>query len=106
MSADIEKSITTEPPEKAPQIKDEETRNTKMIETVHNDEAVKVLANYHGEEIWEDAEEKRLRRKLDWKLMPILCLTYGLQYYDKSMLSQAVRRISSFGITSCLTTIK
>ncbi|KAE9973696.1 hypothetical protein EG328_004254 [Venturia inaequalis] len=89
MSADIEKSITTEPPEKAPQIKDEETRNTKMIETVHNDEAVKVLANYHGEEIWEDAEEKRLRRKLDWKLMPILCLTYGLQYYDKSMLSQA-----------------
>ncbi|TLD31823.1 hypothetical protein E2P81_ATG07313 [Venturia nashicola] len=89
MSADIEKNRPSEPIEKAPQADDGESHNTKMIETVHHDEAVKVLATYHGEETWEDAEEKRLRRKLDWKLMPILCITYGLQYYDKAMLSQA-----------------
>ncbi|KAK4495068.1 hypothetical protein PRZ48_013395 [Zasmidium cellare] len=46
-----------------------------------NDEAVKVLDNYTGDQSWTDEEEKRL--------MPLLCITYGLQYYDKAMLSQA-----------------
>lgn len=81
----------------------------KAIDTVHNDEALKVLAQEHGEDVWDAAEEKRLVRKLDRKLLPILCLAYvhclwfkynqpanivpryGLQYYDKAMLSQAVR---------------
>ncbi|CAG9975162.1 unnamed protein product [Clonostachys byssicola] len=35
------------------------------------------------------AEEKKLVRKIDWKLMPVLCFTYALQYYDKAILSQA-----------------
>ena len=55
----------------------------KAVDTVHHDEALKVLANYQGDETWSDQEEKTLRRKIDWKLMPILCITYGLQYYDK-----------------------
>lgn len=60
------------------------------VDTVHNDEAVKVIAGYHGDLDWTPEEEVRLRRKIDWKLMPILCATYGLQYYDKAMLGQAV----------------
>jgi hypothetical protein len=60
------------------------------VDTVHNDEAVKVIAGYQGDLEWTDAEEKKLRRRIDWKLMPILCMTYGLQYYDKAMLGQAV----------------
>ncbi|GJN73281.1 MFS transporter [Purpureocillium lilacinum] len=37
-----------------------------------------------------DAEtNKRLLRKIDWRLMPVLCFTYALQYYDKAILSQA-----------------
>ncbi|CAK7209656.1 hypothetical protein SCUCBS95973_000514 [Sporothrix curviconia] len=59
------------------------------VDTVHKDEAMKVLANYHGDEAWTDEEEKKLRRKVDWRLMPVLCFTYLLQYYDKAMLSQA-----------------
>lgn len=51
--------------------------------------ALKVLVNYDGEETWTEEEEAKLRNKVDWKLMPILCITYGLQYYDKAMLSQA-----------------
>ncbi|CAH0023196.1 unnamed protein product [Clonostachys rhizophaga] len=48
------------------------------------------------------AEEKKLVRKIDWKLMPVLkntvkmlitsewlCFTYALQYYDKAIHSQA-----------------
>lgn len=53
------------------------------VDTIHHDEALKVLANYQGETTWSEEEEKTLRRKVDWKLMPVLCITYGLQYYDK-----------------------
>ncbi|RMZ13018.1 hypothetical protein D0862_02478 [Hortaea werneckii] len=63
--------------------------STKPVDTVHHDEALKVLAAYEGDQAWTDQEEGQLRRKLDLKLLPVLCLTYGLQYYDKAMLSQA-----------------
>lgn len=63
---------------------------TQVIDTVHQDEALKVLETYMGEKEWTAQEEKKLTRKIDWRLMPVLCLTYGLQYYDKAMLSQAV----------------
>ena len=65
--------------------------NVKTVDTVHNDEAVRILAKHGGNETWDAAEEKKLRRKIDRRLMPILCITYGLQYYDKAMLGQAVR---------------
>ncbi|KAB5529060.1 major facilitator superfamily domain-containing protein [Coniochaeta sp. 2T2.1] len=67
----------------------EPIKQTQTVDTVHNDEAMKVLAAYNGDEEWTAAEEKKLSRKLDWKLLPVLCLTYMLQYYDKAMLSQA-----------------
>lgn len=84
------------------------------VDTVHNDEALKIIAEEHGSNEWDPSEEKRLVRKIDWKLLPLLCLTlvwlagnplvnrvanhchrYGLQYYDKAMLSQAVRTYNS-----------
>lgn len=67
----------------------DELKKTATIDTLHNDEAVKVLATYAGEETWTAAEEKRVVRKIDRRLLPLLILTYGLQYYDKAMLSQA-----------------
>lgn len=67
-----------------------ELEKARTVDTIHNDEAMKVLANYHGDETWDASEEKRVTRKIDWRLLPILCCTYGLQYYDKAMLSQAV----------------
>lgn len=60
------------------------------IDTVHKDEAMKVLATYEGDLHWSPQEEKALVRRIDFKLLPILVLTYGLQYYDKAMLAQAV----------------
>lgn len=68
----------------------EELEEIKQVDTVHQDEAVKVLATYDGSEEWSSSEETKLRRKIDWKLMPVLCITYGLQYFDKAMLGQAV----------------
>lgn len=62
-----------------------------LVDTVHDDEAMKVFASYDGDQTWNAAEEKQLRKKIDRRLLPILCLTYALQYYDKGMISQAVR---------------
>jgi hypothetical protein len=65
------------------------------VDTLHNDEAVKIIAQFAGDHEWTEQEEKKLRRKIDRKLLPILCITYGLQYYDKAMLGQAVSRWTS-----------
>lgn len=56
----------------------EQLRKTITIDTIHNDEALKVLANYAGDEEWTELEEKKLVRKIDRRLLSILCLTYGL----------------------------
>lgn len=61
-----------------------------LVDTVHDDEAMKVFASYDGDQSWDATEEKQLRKKIDRRLLPILCLTYALQYYDKGMISQAV----------------
>lgn len=45
----------------------------------HVDEAISVLRSYSGEKAWDECEERRLRRKIDYRLLPILCATYGLQ---------------------------
>ena len=68
----------------------ENCKPTKTIDTFHNDEALKVLAQYDGDQAWDPSEEKRLVRKIDWKLLPLMCGTYALSYYDKVMISQAV----------------
>jgi hypothetical protein len=59
------------------------------------DEAVAVLKNPKGPEDWTPEEKKILVRKVDKRLMPLLVITYGLQYYDKAMLSQAVRKFET-----------
>lgn len=71
---------------------DVELQEVKTVDTVHNDEALKVLNDYQGDSNWSEEEEKKLQKKVDWRLMPVMCMTYGLQYYDKAMLSQAVSR--------------
>jgi hypothetical protein len=60
------------------------------IDTFHNDEGLKVLAEYDGDQAWEPSEEKSLVRKVDLRLLPLMCGTYAMSYYDKVMISQAV----------------
>lgn len=64
------------------------------IDSFHHDEAAKIIEEYtagDGVKEWTESEERRLLRKVDWKLMPILCFTLFMQFYDKSILAQAVR---------------
>lgn len=67
----------------------EELKNPAVVDTVHQDEALRVLLQYNGDETWTPEEEKKLVRRIDKKLLTLLIITYGLQYYDKAMLSQA-----------------
>lgn len=54
------------------------------------DEALKVLEGEIGEVIELTPEdERKLLRKIDWNLMPLLCLVYGLNYLDKTTVSYA-----------------
>ncbi|TKA72236.1 hypothetical protein B0A49_05984 [Cryomyces minteri] len=54
------------------------------------DEAMKAFASHQGTIIEiDEATNKRLLRKIDWNLMPILCVVYGLNYLDKTTLSYA-----------------
>jgi len=73
----------------------EELKHVTTVDTVHQDEALKVLSRYTGDPNWTPKEEKKLVRKVDRKLVSMLCITYGLQYYDKAMLSQAVSIVNT-----------
>ncbi|KAF2440943.1 MFS transporter [Karstenula rhodostoma CBS 690.94] len=64
----------------------EELEQVPTVDTVHQDEALKVLAQYAGDQAWSPEEEKKLTRKVDRKLIALLYVTCGLQYYDKAML--------------------
>ncbi|KAI9805254.1 MAG: hypothetical protein M1833_005707 [Piccolia ochrophora] len=80
--------------EKAASVGDANTTSdptTKMVKHSKDaDEALKAFAGLDGEEIHIDEETNRkLLRKIDWNLMPLLCVVYGLNYLDKTTLSYA-----------------
>jgi len=59
------------------------------VDKRHTDEAMTVLASYTGPQTWTDKEEQQVRKKIDRRLLWVLVISYGLQYYDKAMISQA-----------------
>lgn len=63
----------------------------KILKHSHDaDAALKAFAGYEGTVIEiDEATNKRLLRKIDMHLMPILCVVYGLNYLDKTTLSYA-----------------
>lgn len=63
----------------------------KVLQHSHDaDEAMKAFQGHEGEVITiDEATNKRLLRRIDWNLMPIMCVIYGLQYLDKTTLSYA-----------------
>ncbi|KAI9839757.1 MAG: hypothetical protein M1838_004268 [Thelocarpon superellum] len=57
----------------------------------NGDEALQAFAGLEdGERLVMDEEtNRRLLRKIDWHLMPIMCVVYGLNFLDKTTLSYA-----------------
>jgi hypothetical protein len=83
--ADAEKTVSPDIGKDTNTTQLEELKKTITVDTLHNDEGLRVLANYQGDETWTAEEEKKLTRKIDRRLLSILCVTYGLQYYDKAV---------------------
>jgi ACS family allantoate permease-like MFS transporter len=81
----------------------------KHVDRNDADEAYKIFAGHEGETIlMTPLEEKKLLRKIDRNLMPLLCIVYGLNYLDKTTVSYASimglkvcfhQRVRYFGIT-------
>jgi len=62
----------------------------KHVNLNDGDEALKAFKGHEGETIVMTPEmERKLVRKIDLNLMPILCVVYGLNYLDKTTLSYA-----------------
>jgi len=74
--------------------------NGKLMEHSHDaDEAMKAFADSHGVSLEiDEATNKRLLRKIDWNLLPIMCIVYGLNYLDKTTISYASIGSASWSI--------
>lgn len=79
----VEKGATLEHCEISPETK-----------SVAENDALKVISAYTGDREWTPDEEKKLVRKIDLQMMSLLAVSYGLQYYDKALLGQAVSVLS------------
>ncbi|KAH7035965.1 permease of the major facilitator superfamily [Microdochium trichocladiopsis] len=58
-------------------------------ETVPKDKALELLANHNVEFHADSPEAKRVLRKIDWRIMPMIFTVYLLQLMDKNSLSFA-----------------
>ncbi|KAL2005382.1 hypothetical protein VTN00DRAFT_2593 [Thermoascus crustaceus] len=65
--------------------------DSKILEHSHDaDEAMKAFSGIDGEAITiDEATNKRLLKIIDWHLMPLMCVVYGMNYLDKTTLSYA-----------------
>ena len=60
------------------------------------DDALKIYQALGGEHVdYTDEQARRVLRKIDFIMLPVMCTVYGLQYLDKTTLSYA----SVMGIT-------
>lgn len=49
------------------------------------DEAMKAFAGREGEIVQlDEATNRRLLRRIDWNMMPLMCVVYGMNYLDKT----------------------
>lgn len=76
-----------------PQIASGQRRTSADVEKViaHSHDADEAMKAFTTGEIIEidEATNKRLLRIIDWHLMPIMCIVYGINYLDKTTISYA-----------------
>jgi ACS family allantoate permease-like MFS transporter len=88
---DVEKDLGTKQEEDLPDAKvhskQQATENV-IGHQLDADEALRAFESLNGEVITIDAEtNKRLLRIIDWHLMPLMCLVYGMNYLDSTFYS-------------------
>lgn len=74
--------------------------NLKHADTNNADEALQFFQAHAGDAVpMTPEEDRRLLRKIDWNLMPLLCVVYGLNYLDKTTVSYA--SVMGFKVCTC-----
>ena len=53
------------------------------------DEAMKAFTSHEGPIEIDEATNRRLLRRIDWNLIPLMCVVYGINYLDKTTISYA-----------------
>ncbi|KAK6387659.1 hypothetical protein LTS17_000928 [Exophiala oligosperma] len=81
---------------------DKEDFSTAMSDLKDDGNKVEHADGIDGQPAPTPEELRAVRRKIDWRLMPIMVGTYGLQFYDKTALNQA----ALFGILQDLDLVK
>lgn len=66
-------------------MKHDETLDGEVVAPVSNDQFDEV----EGFAV-DEAESRRVLRKIDWHLMPIMCVVYGLQFVSRAVRGDAV----------------
>jgi len=66
-----------------------DTEACQVIDSAKTDKALELLANNHIDFNPESEEARRLLRKIDWRLMPMIFTVYLLQLMDKNSLAFA-----------------
>ena len=54
------------------------------------DEAYDFIQTHDTHVAYDEAALKRLRKKIDWKVVPILYLIFGIQFLDKYLMNYAI----------------
>lgn len=67
----------------------------------NGDEALQFLKNNHNVGAFTAEEEKRLVRKIDWMIMPLMWSCYCLQYLDKTLGKLAPVTLGDAQLTCC-----
>lgn len=67
----------------------------KIVEHSHDaDEAMKAFAGIDADAITIDEEtNKRLLKIIDWHMMPLMCIVYGMNYLDSTNARIATTRV-------------
>lgn len=87
LDPDVEKDI---PAPLADAIKEGRVSDKVLKHSHDADEAMKAFVGHEGEVIHiDEATNKRLLRKIDLNLIPIMCIVYGLNFLDKTSISYA-----------------
>ena len=62
---------------------------SKILKHAHDaDEAMNAFEGHEKLHV-DETTNKRLLKKIDWNIMPLMCVVYGLNYLDKTTLSYA-----------------
>lgn len=62
------------------------TRDTKAVELDIKDEAGDLAARALTSAVVDEETARKVRRKIDRRILPFLCITYALQFIDKTSL--------------------